>query len=40
MAVKNITEDFKLIISTDIANSNRIIFESPYTTTVIAILKN
>ena len=40
MAVKNITEDFKLVISTDMTKSNRIIFESPTTVTVIAILKN
>lgn len=40
MAVKNITEDFKLIISTDMIKANRIIFETSNTTTVIAILKN
>ena len=40
MAVKNTTEDFQLTISTDMTKSNRIIFESKNTITVIAILKN
>ena len=40
MAVKNNSGDFKLVISTDVAKSNRIIFEGKNMITVIAILKN